>query len=291
MTPKLTAFAAPLILLFSFSSLANEHQGHTPESGFFLGLGGSYDTVYLNQNITGDANATFTQNGSYVGNSQSTLPLLQGASPVGTFASQGQAGYLKHFDNSHWYWGAKFLYQYLGFNASNSFFDSMFVGESSTPVTAVSDIAQATSISINHELALFPLIGFSFKNNQIYLGVGPSLFQAKSTFSQETIYSISGANSVNNTPILFNDADQSHWIWGGIGQVGLTHYFSAHWFVDINYSYAFTGKNEYNDSIDFTDSIHSALAGVNYSTQSSYDLHTSEYLVVQSLSLTVNALF
>lgn len=291
MVQKLAACTASSLLLFSLATFADGIlPSELPRSGVFAGLGGSYNTVYLNQKITGNLTSIYSADGIPAGTLQGNLPYFTSFSPEGTFALQGQAGYFKYFRDSDWLWGGKLLYQYLGFNSSNTFDLFNFVGAIATP-PVTTQITQRTSMKINHELALIPFIGHSFNNTQLYLGLGPSVIEAKPKFSQITNFSNIGFTLGQTSSFLVDSVSDTHWMFGGAAQVGFSHYFSPTWFVDLNYTFGFTGTYNYNRNFPIANSSNYPGTGTLLSINTFYSTHTSQYIVVQSLSFTLNKLF
>ncbi len=290
---KLSVYTMMCLSVISFSTYAAsvDTQSEMPRSGFFAGLGGSYNSVYPNQAINGSLVANYYADGALATIAENTLPSFSTPPIMTTFAPVVQIGYFKQFADSHWFWGAKLLYQYLNLKSSNKFSDSNSffsgVGFPGAPTQPIALLSQNASIEINHEFIFMPLMGYSFKNNQIYFGIGPALFESKSTLSQSMEYLTFAATLQDD--IVFNKASNKNWMWGGAFQVGVTHYFNPEWFVDLNYLYGATKTYDYNDRPAFASAV--TQAGVTLSNSTAYKVHTSQYITTQSFMLTVNKVF
>jgi len=250
------------------------------QTGFFMGLGGSYNSVRADAYSSAVGSASLDANVSADDVSLYSLAASASASGTGdpihhttnTFAPEAQIGYFQHFTGSNWLWGVKFMYKYLQAtsttsdptipldldNVSVQFTDNVDPAHSADinadqsdfgdDVHVASIVGSSAQTSVNHELALMAFIGRSFANSFIYLGVGPSLFGTQTNIYNAAVTGPDGAVSAE----LSDDLSSKKWMWGGAVQVGMAYYFNPTWFLDLSYTYAITSK--YGTSFAFSDS-------------------------------------
>jgi len=139
-------------------------------------------------------------------------------------------------------------------------------------------------INLKHQLALMPTIGRTFGPVTIYLGGGPALFDAETTFSNAVGYALINGQLVSVTGAPLN-ASNDNWVWGGVAQVGATYALPAHWFLDLGYTYARSASFHIQDSFSFTNQN-----GPLTSSGTAY-LNAQERITNQSVVLTINRQF
>ena len=234
----------------------------TPAAGFFLGLGGSYNSVKLDQYLNpviGTSNV-FNAAGTLLASGSAGGPAVPFHNTQTTFAPEAQVGYSRYFsDSDEKLWGIKFQYRYLGITSSDqdmlipqagTFTDTDAV-PANTAFTGRAAI-QSAQVQIEHELDLIPFFGAAFSDkSQAYIGIGPSAFSTKTS-----AYNVSGFADINgrHSSITPNPTNffSSTWLWGGVAQLGMTYSIKPSWYVDINYSYAVTSKKNTSLSKPFT---------------------------------------
>jgi hypothetical protein len=227
-----------------------------PQSAFFVGLGGSWNSVnFNNQNVYGKG-TSYTPpfvdvmgpqpaiTGSAAGSTDFTLDSKSALAP------SIQAGYFQHFSGSQWMWGGKFSYSYLGIGSATNLLipqaGGFQQGATFTPFTG-NYVVRSYRQTLENQISLIPFIGQSFERSYLYLGAGPTVAQTKTS-----IDSITGFADINGlissiTGIGFGSSySTSQWIWGGIATVGATYFIDRTWFVDASYSYAMTGTKTSN---------------------------------------------
>ncbi|MDE3056245.1 MAG: hypothetical protein KGI80_06125 [Verrucomicrobiota bacterium] len=263
-------------------------------SGLFLGLGGSYNSVKLDQHLSGDAVSSVFLEGTstQVASGQAGGPIAPWHETLNTFAPETQIGYFGHFGSSPWLWGCEFFYKYLGLVFSSA--EVVFQAGKFNTVTGVSDnftghaIARSMQVTVNNELSLMALFGRSFKKSYLYVGAGPVLYG-----THTNIYSLTGYADINgnggtditgNPVTLFN----SLWMWGGGGELGGTWFVSPRWFLDINYSYLVTGRNPIHDIVSFSNVTQTNPA---LSDAGKIFLSLSQRITTQALTVSVNFLW
>ena len=243
------------------------------ETGFFVGIGASYNYGQLDSDLSVSLNAAsgvpplgvFTGTaGSYNNNDQA-------------FAPEAQVGYFKYFNGSQWLWGLEFLYQYSNLEISTNNVSVLVAN----PFVNVTDFIRAGQIrtNVDNTLMLPVFIGHSFMNGFVYAGVGPALFDTTQTVSNSN--DIFSALYIGN----INKFSESEWIWGGVAQAGIAYYVNPTWFLKLNYSCAFTGNYNRNNTVAYAAGINN---GLNSGTMT---FNTQENLVTQEVALSINKVF
>lgn len=286
--------ALPLLCASGFVFAGNMGAAPIAESGLFVGLGGSYNSVKVDQYLNPLIGTTNIYLGdTLVATGGAGGPAIPFHNTQTTFAPQVQAGYLRDLHlvpNHDLFWGAKFFYQYLGITATNPDIISPQVG-TLTPVTADGigfsgrATIQSAQTKVNHQFALFPFIGQKLNSFQTYLGIGPTVFQTQSYLNDVTGFAdIEGTRAdITGLPVNFSS---NKWLWGGIAQLGLTYAIQPTFFLDINYSYALSPHNKTNYSSTFGGSLSGGYtkSGTLFGT-------STQYFTVQTLAASINKLF
>lgn len=286
------------LFLLTFSSLTIADTNcwpcwDVPQSALFGGLGGSYNSVNFDQNINLTGVSNVYSDSLLLASGQATGPVTPFNDTDSTFAPDAQIGYFIHFPCSNFLGGIKFNYQYLGLTFNDNNLVAPQVGTLTNTENAPTDteftghaLIGSVQTEVTHEMTLMPFIGESFKRSYVYLGVGPALFDTK-----ENIYNVTGYADINGThmdvsgtPQNFSDSD---WMWGGAAQVGMTYYVSPTWFLDLNYTYAITGRDKINYSAPFSNTT----AGTPYNTVGNLYGDTNQRIIAQGLTLTINKSF
>lgn len=243
------AFAMPT--LAENSKIDSTSTSHIPNSSFFMGLGGSYNSVNSKQSIY-----ALGLSDHYLTNAENASGIAQGpATPFNdvqsTFAPAIQLGYFKHFKDSNYLWGVKLSYKYLNSTSTNQNMD-VYQGGQENGTTLVGDaIINASQSRVTHELSFIPFIGRSFDNNMVYFGAGPTAFRTKSNVLGVTGYAIVNGVDTNVTGVPANFSN-SKWVYGGALTIGMAHYITPSWFVDLNYTYAASANFKNNYTAPFT---------------------------------------
>ncbi len=285
---KKISFAAVFsVLTLSTSAFAGGIEVPSNQTGLYVGIGGSYNSISFYQFIEGAAASNVIQGGVVVATGQAGGISFPSRNNQSSFAPDVQLGYFQHFSSSDYLWGAKFSYQYLGTSFTQGPIDSPQSGTFTTvsgPNSFTGNaIIRTSQNSINNEFLFLAYLGHSFTNSSVYLGVGPALFGTISKYNNATGYANINGNrmDVSGAPLNFSN---SPWIWGGAAQVGATYYLSTSWFVDANYTYGFTGDYVVRNTSPFTNTNTSA----GYNTTGTMVLRTTRQLSAQSLSVSIN---
>lgn len=263
-----------------------------PQAGFFLGLGGSYNSIKLNQNLYASGISNVYADGSLTSAGQAGGPANPYANTQSTFAPLAQLGYFRNFGNSDWLWGAKFSYQYLGTTDTDS---NVIVPQAGTFTNVSSSntftghvTIGSSQTSVNNELNFIPFIGHSFANSFVYLGVGPTVFGTQSKINSATGYAdINGVHyDITGTSSNYSS---SKWVWGGAAQVGMDYYFQPTWSIDVNYTFAVTPYYKTNYSGPFSTSYVSG--GTTYTDTGTLYTNTSQRILEQAVAISINKTF
>lgn len=240
----LSLLAVPFYLAIPSPALA---QG-APESGVFIGVGGGLSSTNVGHQ---DVYAVGTSDvlspaGTLVSSGQADGPPV----PVDMETKSNlvpsiQAGYLAHFSNSRWLWGAKLSYIHPDATSTTrnalipqfGSFTSAATGVT-TPFTGNALISSAQT-TVEHQLALMPFIGQSFGKSMVYAGGGPTLSRLRTDENGVVGFAnINGTRTdVSGAPQNFSD---SNWTLGVGATVGASHFLSKSWMLDVNYTYTQT---------------------------------------------------
>jgi opacity protein-like surface antigen len=227
-----------------------------PESAFFLGLGGSYNsTDFGTQDVYAVGTSSVFLNGALFSTGSAAGP---GTVQMGTetkFAPTVQGGYFRKFSGSDWLWGFKFTYSDL---ASSSTVGNVLLPQAgsnttvagvTTPFTGTA-VARTYQTTIDHQITFIPFIGDSFEKGFVYLGAGPTLSHTRTNVNGLVGFAnvIGIPTDISGAPVDFTG---SGWVYGGAAMVGATYFLSPSWFLDFSYSYAMTARQTFNYSSAF----------------------------------------
>lgn len=273
------------------ASDGNPFANPAAESGWFVGVGGSFNSVRLDQDFNDIGNSNVFTNGALVATGTATGPAPPFHDTKTTFAPVAELGYFRNFEDSDWLWGGKFSYKYLGLTFSYDNFDAPQTGSFTTtsdPPTTTDFTGNAFTLSaqgtVGHELLLLPFIGHNFTNGRFYVGGGPVVFDTQSRLYGLYSYAdINGQHTdIGGAPL---NLASNKWMWGGAGQIGLTYSLHPNWFLDVNYSFMVTGSNTTTFPVNTT----STSGDTTYVTDIQYIL--VQRIWAQSLTVTLNLKF
>lgn len=266
-----------------------------PQSGFFVGLGGSENSVSVDQNLYASGVSNVYLGNDLVAYGEAGGPATPFSQTESTFAPDGQLGYFQHFANSNWLWGMSFSYKYLGVTSED---DSVVVPQGGSFTNTGSAPADTTftgnvvigsaQMSVNHEFTLLPFIGHSFHNGFVYFGAGPALFGTRSDIYNTTGYADINGTHANITGAATNFGS-SKWMFGGAAEVGMDYYFDPTWFLDFNYTFAITGWHTTYYSAPFASSTTSG--GETYDDTGTLYANTSQRVIAQAVTVSINKVF
>lgn len=287
--------AAYLLMLTSTSAFADDQTNNalSNETGFFFGVGGSYNSVQLSLHIP---NASGISNvytdGTLVAQGEAGGVSNPDHQTGTTFAPIAQFGYFDHFSNSDWLWGAEFLYKYLGYTFSYGPFESYQSGAFTSVGTSDTFFGNeafgSLQTQVNHDIGFLLFFGKSYQKNNFYLGAGPAVIEVSSNvYNAFGFADINGIHtSITGTPLNFSS---SKWMWAGMAQLGMMHYFSPSCFLDLSYNYTITGRYSNSYEGPFTSSTTSD--GEVYVTQGTFFLNDTQRVVIQAFTITLNKAF
>lgn len=270
-----------------------------PETGLFVGLGGSYNSVKLDQSLNPLIGTTNVyDSGTLLAFGSAGGPAVPFHNTQTTFAPEAQVGYSRYFENNNEkLWGIKLQYRYLGITSTDSDLVAPQTGVLTTTTAIPINIAftgratiQSAQVQIEHELDLIPFIGAAFSSKgQAYIGMGPSAFSTKTS-----LYNVSGFADINgeHTSITPSPTNffSSTWLWGGVAQLGMTYVVKPAWYVDINYTYAVTSKKNTSYSQPFTNNSVTS-DGLIYTTSGTLSGVARQRVTSQALIVSMNKVF
>lgn len=264
-----------------------------PSHGLFLGLGGSYNSINLNQTSWGKGISNIQTSTGVSSNGVGQGNGVPFHNTQNTFAPEVQAGYFKAIPNTAYRYGLKFSYQYLGSIATNANLYIPQLGQTTNNSGVTSPLfgyvdGKSIQVTTNHEMTLLAFLGQDFGNKYVYFGMGPSLFNTKSRNYYSVGYADFDGATIDVTGLV-SYASPSIWAWGGAAQLGMMYFINETWTVDLSYTYSISGSYTTNHQQGFTNA--SNLAGVNYTTSGT--LFTKDTLSVssQAVTLSINKVF
>ncbi|MCH9689814.1 MAG: hypothetical protein K0U24_03640 [Gammaproteobacteria bacterium] len=291
-----TFLSALQLSTFAFAgTMGASNESILPGAAVFAGLGGSYNSVGITQDLNPLIGITNVYNaGTLIAVGSAGGPAIPFNQTETTFAPEVQAGYFRFFsEHPDHLFGFKFQYQYLGLTFTNNQIVAPQKGTFTTTGAAPTDSTftgratiASSQIKVQDELGLMAFLGTSFNQGYVYLGAGPSVFKIQNNLDNVIGYAdFNGIPSnVTGTPTNFSS---SSWVWGGIAQLGMTYVFKPTWFLDINYTYAITDKN----STSYVKSFTNTSATTGYINQGTLNGVASNRVIAQALIVSVNKLF
>lgn len=263
-----------------------------PDHGFFIGIGGNYNAVDLqNQTVWGKGvNNAFlgpvlTSTGSAAGTSN------QFNQNENTISPYAQMGYFQHFSCTPYFWGVKGSYNYINSHFADYNMTIPQAGSNFNVITHVTTdftgnyAVESVQTKINHEFLMLAFIGQSFSAFNFYAGAGASVVQQESK-----IYHLIGfadykgnpGTDISGAPVNLSNRQ---WEWGWAAQLGFSYSPYPSLLVDLNYTYAMMVQNTVRYVSPFTNQIlFDHLIGTSY-------IRPSQQAVMQSLTLSINKTF
>ena len=228
-----------------------------PESAFFVGLGGSYNsTDFGTQDVYAVGTSSVFQNGALFSTGSAAGPGTVQMGSETKFAPTVQGGYFRKFSGSDWLWGFKFAYSNLAASSTvgnvllpQAGSNTTVAGGVTTPFTGTA-VARTYETTIDHQITFIPFIGHSFDKSFVYLGAGPTLSHTRTNVNGLVGFAnvIGIPSDISGAPVDFTG---SGWVYGGAATVGATYFLSRSWFLDFSYSYAMTARQTFNYSSPF----------------------------------------
>jgi hypothetical protein len=254
----------------------------------YVGVGGSYNSVRLDESINASANMTSSIGGAFVAGGRTGGEANPFHNTQSSFAPTFQIGYLDCLEDTGCLWGVKFLYEYVGVVADNHDIDS-FPHTDLAPFlvdlyTGHLEI-ESSQTHLNHEFALLAYVAKPLVDSLAYLGLGPALF-----ITQSNLYRAHTYTTVNgiflDTEGNSNNLTHTKYLWGAAFQLGLTHNIACDWLLDFCYSFAITAKQSHNASTSFENTI----SGI-FNTTGTIDTDARHRLISQGVTCTINKKF
>lgn len=263
-----------------------------PRSGFFAGVGGGYASVkFGTQEAYAIGTSQVIQNGVVVATGEAEGPGFVAMPNESTLAPSVQGGYFRHFEGTDWLWGVKLGYAYLDTTASRSDVVMPQAGSFTLAATGAqvpftgNAVARAYRTTIQHQVALVPILGRSFERGFVYAGAGATWSRNRTEIDDLVGFAdIQGHHTdVSGAPQDFSGAG---WVVGATGVVGATYFLDASWFVDVAYSYQRSSTQTFNYSGTFTNADNPF--GTTSGTLVGW---SSGRVTTQSLMVTINKAF
>lgn len=221
---------------------------NVPRSLFFVGAGAGLAVVGSGeQSVSNTGISNVFDGGMLLSTGTATGPPV--TPTLGTksdFVPLVQLGYYQHFSDSDWLWGVKYSYSYLGLGTTLAK-DNLIIPQMGTSTGAALPTFEGFSVTrsydvfIDHQMALVPFVGRSFKNSFVYAGAGPSLSRVGAGlhdvvgFANFTGGPLTGLVDVSGRPQ--SDA-QTQWAFGIAASVGVTYFLTPSCFLDVGYTFS-----------------------------------------------------
>jgi opacity protein-like surface antigen len=260
-----------------------------PNSAFFLGLGGSANWIHFtDQHVYAIGTSNVYADGILVASGSAQGPTNIGMNGRFAFAPSFQGGYFQRFGGSDWLWGAKLSYNYLGATSTNT---NSIIPQFGTYTTILNPTpvpfsgpayVRSSQTSLLQEIDLVPFLGRAFGQGYVYAGGGPTLSQTRTRLNGLVGFALVDGGIVDQSGAP-QDFSSSNWLVGGAAMVGVTYFFTPTWFLDLNYTYAFTQGHTSNFASPFID--HSSTSVGTLVGNSAWTAQT------QRLGLTINKAF
>jgi hypothetical protein len=152
-------------------------------SGFFIGVGGSFNSSHFDQSLQGvSGTISFFDGPDLIATGQESGPFFDFSRNKTGFAPDVQLGYVFPFAGGDWLAGLKFTYKYANIDSKeNVSIPQMGSGitlvPTPTPLTLTGFLQiSPAEINLKHQLALIGTLGRMFGNVALYAGGGPALF-------------------------------------------------------------------------------------------------------------------
>jgi opacity protein-like surface antigen len=260
-------------------------------SGFYIGVGGSFNWTHLDQSLQGVSGTINVSTGPVlVAQGQEGGPFFNFNRNKSGFAPDVQGGYMVPFPGGDWLAGLKFTYKYANVDSKENVIipqtgtGTILVGPqapSTGPITGfVQGLAQ---IDLKHQLALTPTISRAFGKIALYAGGGPALFGIETNFFNGVPFATSAQGTFpTSVPLTILN---NNWGWGGAAQVGAMYAFDPRWYLDLSYTYARSA----NFTIENPVIVHNQIGLLTFSGPAV--LNTQERVTNQSVLLMLNYQF
>jgi opacity protein-like surface antigen len=214
-------------------------------SGFYVGVGGSFNWTHFNQSLQGVSGVINVTNGPVlVAQGQEGGPFFDFDRNKSGFAPDVQLGYFVPFAGGDWLAGFKFTYKYANIDSKQNVnipqngTGAILSGPGAGTTNSITGfvLISPAEINLKHQLSLIATIGRAFGNVTVYAGGGPALFDVETNFINGIPFATSGQGTFPTSVPL--TAFNNNWVWGGAAQVGTTYAFAGGWFLDFAYTYA-----------------------------------------------------
>ena len=295
MREKSGACAALLLLTFMTPAWAEDdalpHPSGNPTTGFFIGVGGGYNSTDFTQNLDASGISAIFLDDALVALGEAGGPSTPFRDTQSKLAPEVHLGFFRDLTDNGWMWGTKFKYKYLNQTSTDNIVDSpqsgAFINTAAAPANTTftgNVVIESSQARITHELSFLALIAHPFMNGNLYFGAGPALFATKSN-----IYGATGFADINGVHFDITgvpaDFSNSEWVWGGAAQIGMTYNLGAKWFLDFSYTYSLTPKYKTNYSGAF------ATTAAGYNDIGTLFINPAERVNSQAFAVSINKRF
>lgn len=252
----------PYLLSVSVTAFAQMEslQDFIPQSGFYIGLGGCYNSAKLDQYPSASGISNVYLSNTLIASGEAGGPAVPFHQTNTSFAPFAQIGYSTPFCCNELIGGLKLFYQYLGSTVTNANLNAQpvdsFTNTAAAPASTSfigNAVVQSAQTTVHHQWALVGFVGRRLMKGQVYLGLGPSLMRAHLNMLRAIGYVDVNGTHTDVTGLSTNFYNEKS-LLGVISQIGMSHSLSPTLFLDINYSFSISGKYSFNDAAPFSSS-------------------------------------
>lgn len=216
----------------------------TPWGGFFVGGGVSFNHFSpRHSGIYATGLSEVYRNGALAATGYATggtgVPLRD----RNAIAPVGQIGYIGSIAGSPFLWGVKLTYNYVGADgdARHALVPQAGGFSSNNPGTTFAGnlLVRQYKVSLKHQFALLPIVGYDLGPVALYAGAGPTLSQTRGEMNGVIGFADINGNRQDITGAGVNFR-KSHWEYGLAATAGMMWKLTDNWIVDASYTYART---------------------------------------------------
>jgi hypothetical protein len=160
---------ALLLWLLTFPLSARAQDSIVPQSGWFAGAGGSFNSANFDQDLFANGVGDVFLGSTRVATGAAGGPANPREETESTLAPEAQLGYFAHFGASDWLWGGKVVYRYVDATAT-----TLDIAPQAGALRTLSGTDSFTGnvvigsyrTKLEHEFAFIPFIGHSFARSR-----------------------------------------------------------------------------------------------------------------------------
>ncbi len=231
-------FSLVLFGALAITTVANAFASGQERHGIYIGAGGAWNS------LDEDFHSTLTTS-----NARSATDHYNAS--LNRLAPMLQLGYSMPFCRDQWLWGAMAQWKYVGYRTPN---EGSSQGQHIPNATFSSinffgaDVHRDfnSESRIDNEFMMLLFLGAQLPNGFVYFGAGPVLFTASNSIYNSSVHEPNGVGD----NLVTKSVSNSTTLWGGAAQAGYNYYLDSSWFLSVNYTYARSGTNHFDNSVN-----------------------------------------